>query len=118
MRSHELGVQGENLAASFLISKGYTILERNWRFAKAEIDIIAFKGNTIAAVEVKSRSTEAFGDPQESIGRDKIRLLRKAMNAYVNLKALDLEVRFDFIGIIIRDGREKITHLKDACYIF
>jgi putative endonuclease len=118
MRSHALGIQGEDLAVTYLLSQGYKILERNWRFAKAEVDIIAAKEDVLAAVEVKTRSTDAFGAPQEFIGRKKIRLLRKAMNAYVNLKGLDLEVRFDFIGIVIENGNESITHLKDACFIF
>ena len=118
MRSHALGIQGEDLAVTYLLSQGYKILERNWRFAKAEVDIIAAKEDVLAAVEVKTRSTDAFGAPQEFIGRKKIRLLRKAMNAYVNLKGLDLEVRFDFIGIVIENGNESITHLKDASFIF
>jgi putative endonuclease len=118
MKSHDLGVAGENLATRHLLSHGYRILERNWRHAKAEVDIIASKGAMLVAVEVKSRSSEAFGDPQGFISRDKIRLLQKAMNAYVNLHGLDLEVRFDAIGIVISDGKTRITHLKDAWYIF
>ena len=118
MESHDLGEYGEELAARYLLSKGYSILERNWRHAKAEVDIIALRGDILAVVEVKSRSSEAFGDPLESVSREKIRLLRKAINAYVNLKGIDLEIRFDLIGIVLEDDRQRIRHVEDACYLF
>ena len=100
------------------MSNGYTVLERNWRFQKAEIDILARKDDTLAVIEVKTRSTKAFGEPEVFIGRNKIRLLRKAANAYVNMNCLDLEVRFDYIGIVMERNRHKLTHHKDACFIF
>ena len=118
MRSHDLGIRGENLAYRYLLRQGYTILERNWRFQKAEIDILAVKGGTLVVVEVKTRSTRAFGDPVGFVHRNKIQLLRKAANAYVNMNRLNLEVRFDYIGIVIERNQEKLTHLKDACFIF
>ena len=118
MRSHDLGARGEDLASRHLLSKGYTILERNWRFQKAEIDILATNDDTLAVVEVKTRSSIAFGDPEEFIGRKKIQLLKKAANAYVNMNRLNLEVRFDYIGVVIQRNRHRISHLKDACFIF
>jgi putative endonuclease len=118
MRSHDLGVRGEDLASQYLLSRGYTILERNWRFQKAEIDILAAKDGTLAVVEVKTRSSKAFGDPEEFIGRHKIQHLKKAANAYVNMNRLNLDVRFDYIGIVMERSRHKISHLKDACFIF
>jgi putative endonuclease len=118
MKSHDLGVEGEERAARYLLAEGYTILERNWRCGKAEVDIIAAKGEVLAAVEVKSRSSNAFGDPQVFVSRKKMRLLQKAMNAYVNLKGSDREVRFDIIGIVRERGRTRITHLEDAWFIF
>ena len=118
MKSHDLGERGEELAVRHLVSKGYSILERNWRHEKAEVDIIARQGDTLAVVEVKSRSSEAFGDPLDSVGREKIRLLRRAMNAYVNLKGIDLEIRFDLIGVVLEDDRQSIRHVEDAFYLF
>lgn len=118
MRSHDLGVHGEDLASTYLLSKGYAILERNWRFQRAEIDILAAKGGTLAVIEVKTRSSKAFGDPEEFIRRNKIQLLRKAANAYVNMNRLNLDVRFDYIGIVIERNKEQLTHVKDACFIF
>lgn len=118
MESHDLGMRGEELAVRYLISKGYAILERNWRHAKAELDIIAVDGETLAVVEVKCRSSAAFGDPLESVGREKIRLLRRAINAYVNLKGIDLDIRFDLIGVVLEDDQERINHVEDACFLF
>ena len=118
MQSHQLGIHGEDQACRYLESRGYSIVERNWRYQKAEIDIIAVKENTLAIIEVKTRSTESFGDPVDFISREKIELLRKAANAYVNSKRINLEVRFDFIGIFSKSNQEKLTHVKDACFIF
>ena len=52
------------------------------------------------------------------MGREKIRLLRKAINAYVNLKGIDLEIRFDLIGVVLEDDRQSIRHVEDAFYLF
>ena len=60
---NELGKIGEELAVDFLTEKGYEILETNWTFQKAEVDIIAQKGNVLAIVEVKTRSSSDFGSP-------------------------------------------------------
>lgn len=118
MQSHELGIRGEDMAYNYLLSHGYTILERNWRYQKAEIDILALKEGTLVVTEVKTRSTDTFGDPEEFIKRKKIQLLRKAANAYVNMNQLNVEVRFDYIGIVIAKNQEKLSHVKDACFIF
>jgi putative endonuclease len=118
MQSHQLGIQGEDQACRYLETRGYSIVERNWRYQRAEIDIIAVKGSTLAIVEVKTRSTQSFGDPIGFIGREKIELLRKAANAYVNSKRINLEVRFDFIGIVSSGNQKRLTHVKDACFIF
>lgn len=111
---NELGNKGEQLAVEYLIKKGYKILEKNWRYLKAEVDIIAQKENTIVAVEVKTRSTDYFGNPQDFITKKKINLLVMAMNEYVISNDLDVEIRFDVIAIIQHQKAQKIEHLKDA----
>ena len=110
---NELGKKGEKLAVNFLIDKGYTILEKNYRYLKAEVDIIAQKENTLAVVEVKTRSTDYFGDPQDFVNPKKIKLLLSAIDYYVIEKDLDVEVRFDIIAII-HQKTIKIEHLEDA----
>ena len=115
---NELGKQGEELAVDFLQINGYEILETNWTFQKAEIDIIAKKENTLAIVEVKTRSSLDFGLPQDFVKPKKIQLLVKAVNEYVLSNDLDVEVRFDIIAIH-KEGQEfKIEHLEDAFYHF
>ncbi|MBV1887664.1 MAG: YraN family protein [Urechidicola sp.] len=111
---NELGKQGEQLAVDFLITKGYTIRDKNWRYLKAEVDIIAQKGNTIIAVEVKTRTSDYFGDPQDFITKKKIKLLVLAMNEYVISKELDVEVRFDIVAILQNKKVTNIEHFEDA----
>jgi putative endonuclease len=111
---NELGKLGEELAVDFLLKKGYKIRAKNWRYLKAEVDIIAQKENTIIAVEVKTRSTDYFGDPQDFITKKKIKLLVMAMNEYVVSRDLDVEVRFDIIAILRNQQGTKIEHLEDA----
>jgi len=115
MATHnELGEKGEKLAAEFLIKNGYQILERNWRFKKAEVDIIAKKNEILAIVEVKTRSSNYFGNPQDFVNQKKIKLLVEAINEYVISKDLDLEVRFDIIAILKNNNNFEIEHLEDA----
>lgn len=115
---NELGKLGEELAVEFLRKNGYEILETNWTFQKAEIDIIAQKENTLAVVEVKTRSSLEFGLPQDFVKPKKIQLLVKAINEYVVSKDLDIEVRFDIIAVHKEDKSYAIEHLKDAFYHF
>jgi len=115
---NELGKLGEELAVEFLQKNGYAILETNWTFQKAEIDIIAKKENTLAIVEVKTRSSLEFGLPQDFVKPKKIQLLVKAVNAYVNEKELDIEVRFDIIAIHKEGKSFVVDHLTDAFYHF
>lgn len=110
---NELGKKGEELAMDFLIDKGYKILEKNYRYLKAEVDIIAQKEDVLAVVEVKTRSTDYFGNPQDFVNPKKIKLLLSAIDYYVIEKDLDVEVRFDIIAII-HQKEIKIEHLKDA----
>ena len=111
---NELGKKGEKLAIDFLIKNEYKILEKNYRYLKAEVDIIARKGGVLAVVEVKTRSTDYFGDPQDFVTPKKIKLLLSAVDYYVVQRDLDVEVRFDIIAIIHQKNETKIDHLKDA----
>jgi putative endonuclease len=115
---NELGKLGEAMAVELLTKNGYGILETNWVFQKAEIDIIAQKGGTLAIVEVKTRSSTDFGLPQDFVNPRKIQLLVKAVNEYVIANNLDVEVRFDIIAISRKDNRFKMEHLEDAFFHF
>ena len=119
MAAHnELGKLGEDLAVEYLQKNGYEILETNWTFQKAEIDIIAKKEEILAIIEVKTRSSLEFGLPQDFVKPKKIQLLVKAVDGYVNAKNLDIDVRFDIIAIHKENNSFVIEHLIDAFYHF
>lgn len=115
---NDLGELGEDLAVDFLQKNGYEILDRNWRYQKAEIDIIAQKGTILAVVEVKTRSSLAFGLPQDFVKPKKIQLLVKAVNEYVVSKDLDVKVRFDIVAIHYTKQITDIEHIEEAFYYF
>lgn len=111
---NELGKKGEQLAVDYLLKHKYEIVVRNYRFLKAEVDIIARKEDTLAVVEVKTRSTAEFGNPQDFISPKKIQLLTTAVDNFVIENDLDVEVRFDIIAIVKQKNVFQIEHLKDA----
>ena len=117
-KHNELGKKGEQLAIDYLIAKGYTIVERNYRFQKAEVDIIAQLKDTLAIVEVKTRSTTDFGNPQDFVKPKQIQRLVKAIDEYVTANKLNVEVRFDIIAIVKKGSGFNIEHLEDAFYHF
>jgi len=111
---NDKGAVGEELAAAHLTGKGYVILEKNWRFGKEEIDIIAQQKDMLVIVEVKTRGGSFFGEPEEFVDRQKQRHLIKAANGYIEKNNLDLEVRFDIIGVILSGKNHRINHIEDA----
>ncbi|WP_243473230.1 YraN family protein [Winogradskyella sp. MH6] len=115
---NELGKKGEQLAVEFLIENSYDIVERNYRFDKAEVDIIAQKGDVLAIVEVKTRSSLDFGNPQDFVKPKQIKNLVKAVDEYVTENDLDVEVRFDIIAIVKENKTYNIEHLENAFYHF
>ena len=107
------------MAVAYLAKNGYDILEQNYYFDKAEIDIIAQKNKeTIVVVEVKTRNSNFFGNPQDFVSPSKIKLLVKSANEYVISNNLDVEVRFDIIAVIKNKREEKIVHFENAFYHF
>jgi len=113
---NELGKSGEDLAANFLSAKGYKILERNWRIGHNEIDIIAQDANTLVIVEVKTLKSKFIRDPEASVGKPKQKSLINAANAYIKIKNISLETRFDIVSIVITSSQPIINHIPDAFY--
>ena len=111
---NDLGKKGEGLAIDYLQDNDYVIIEKNYRFKKAEVDIIAQKENVLVAVEVKTRSSTYFGNPQDFVNPKKIKLLVMAIDNYVIEKDLDLEVRFDIIAVLKNKDNYKIHHIENA----
>jgi putative endonuclease len=110
------GSLGEQKAIAFLREKNYTILAVNWRFRHLEIDIVAKDGENLVFIEVKTRSSTAFGEPESFVSLKKQKLLIKAANAYITEHNLMLEARFDVISIHIFNNNCIVKHLCDAFY--
>ena len=113
---NDLGKNGEEIASGFLEKKGYRILEKNWRQWRNEIDIIAMDGRYLVIIEVKTRQSNYFGEPEMAVTRDKQKALIRAANAYVRYKNINCEVRFDILSILISNTSEQIHHIEDAFY--
>lgn len=115
--SRQIGDEGEDLAAAYLESKGYTILERNYHFQHAEVDLVAYDNESyIVFVEVKKRATNIFGEPEEHINKTKMKNIYKAAEAWIYERKMDgAPVRFDVISIV-QSGNESpaITHYEHA----
>jgi putative endonuclease len=117
-KHNEFGKEGEQIAADFLQKKGYTISYRNYRYLKAEIDIIAKKDEIVAIVEVRSRRSDYIENIAETVTKKKINLLVMAADYYILSADLDVEVRFDIITILKNKNRFEIEHLENAFYHF
>lgn len=115
---NELGKMGEKIAEDYLLSKGYEIVRKNYFYQKAEIDIIAKHNNMMICVEVKTRNSDFFGDPQDFVTPSKIKLLVKAMDAFIIENNIDLESRFDIIAVLKNKTKEELTHYENAFYHF
>lgn len=110
------GQEGEELAARYLEEQGYKILERNYRCALGEIDIIACDNEDLVFIEVKTRTSRAFGYPQESITRSKqFRLKKIALKYLAEKRPLYRNYRFDVVSILMRNGKiDSIDVIRNA----
>lgn len=112
-RHNEIGKLGEQAAVDMLVSKGYAIVDRNWRMGHLEIDIVAQRGRRVAIVEVKTRSDEA-ADPFDAVDRRKQLAMVRAGEAYVQAYGLPHELQFDIIAVTGTPENLKVEHLEDA----
>lgn len=112
--NQEKGAKGEQLAAEYLTAAGYTILEKNWRIGHLEVDIIASNNTMLVIVEVKTRKSNALGEPEEFVTIQKQQNLIRAANYYVQKFNITKEVRFDIVSIILKNGEQKINHIPNA----
>ena len=119
MAKHNLlGTKGEDLAVEYLKDKGHYIIERNWRFSGYEIDIISEDQEFIVFVEVKTRSTLHWGNPEEAIGKHRMRRMINGASNYLKLNNIDKPARFDIMAIVVSDEEKEIVHFEDAFLAF
>lgn len=112
--SLEFGKMGEQMAARFLMDKGYIILEYNYRRGHLEIDLIAQDGDELVIVEVKSRAYDNFLQPEEAVDHKKRLNLIRLANEYVKTHGRKENVRFDIVSIFSNANGTEIKHLKNA----
>lgn len=111
----ELGKIGEEIAIRFLKKKGYRILERNYVCKMGEMDVIAREKDTLAFIEVKTRTSTTFGPPQLAVNQTKQMQLSKVALYFLKEKRLeDVKARFDVVAILLRPKGEEIELIKDA----
>ena len=112
---NDLGRYGEQLAKSWLEKLEYEILEENWCFKKSEVDLIAYKDGKIIFVEVKTRSGQGFGEPEDFVTAAKQNQLELAANEYIYLMDFKGEIRFDIVSVLFnRDLEYTLNHIEDA----
>ena len=114
--NQKTGIEGESKAVGHLRSLGYEILETNWRFGQEEIDIIARDKAFLVIAEVKTRSTNYFGEPETFVNKQKQRHLIKAAGAYIEKNNLNLEVRFDIVSVLKNGDSYKVHLIQNAFY--
>lgn len=115
-KHNKLGKQGEDLASDFLSDNGYTIIERNWIGERHEIDIVASCEDFLLFVEVKTRSSERWGNPETAVSEAKIKRMVAAADHYLKTKETNLQIRFDVISIIFNKKQTEIIHIEDAFF--
>ena len=118
MAAHnELGKWGEEMAARYLLDNGYAILERDWRYQRRDLDIIASKDGILIIVEVKTRHNTAYTLPEEAVGYDKAKSIAISSNAYVKTHRINMPLRFDIIAVTgSPDSDYTSKHIHDAFY--
>lgn len=116
---NDFGTLAENLAADFLVQKNYKILVRNFRYQRAEVDIIAEFEDIIVVAEVKARSFNSLIEPQEAVTKKKIKAILLCSDFFMTENAIDKEVRFDIITVVQDElGKLQLNHIEDAFQSF
>jgi len=110
------GDWGEKIASAYLQEKGYTILKKQWRYYRYEIDLIASRQNTIVFVEVKTRFSREYGEPWAAVNLRKQQKICRSADHYLRTYQIDAEPRFDIISIVHAEGQTEILHLEQAFY--
>ena len=119
MATHnDTGKWGEDLAVAYLEKKGYTIVERDWKSGRKDIDIIALDDDVVVFVEVKTRHNRLYGEPEDAIDYRKLQNLQQAISHYVKFRHIRQDIRFDIISIVGTIGSEPdIQHIQDVALL-
>jgi putative endonuclease len=108
------GKKGEDLAAEYIRKLGFNILERNWRYRRSEIDLIACEENVLHFIEVKTRTSLMFGYPEEGVSKKKIKALLRGGSAYLAGNPCWKQIQYDIVSILLIDGvPPELLYIKD-----
>lgn len=116
MNHIELGQKGEEIAVNYLISKGWKVRSRNFRWKRGEVDIICENHKCLKIVEVKTRFSNYFGEPYLAVNRSKQKQIIAIANHYIQYNMLDMDVEFDVVSIILNQSKMKLEHIENAFY--
>jgi len=114
---NDLGVKGEEMAASWLINKGYKIIQRNWRCGQLEIDIIATKDDCLHIVEVKARNHSTIGHPEDGVGKIKFKSLQRAADLYLRKNPHYNWLQYDILAITLFKNKEPEFFLIEDVFL-
>ena len=119
MAAHnDTGKWGEDLAVAYLEKKGYTIVERNWKSGRRDIDIIALDDDVVVFVEVKTRRNRLYGEPEDAVDYHKLQNLQQAISHYVKFRNIRQDIRFDIISVVGTLGSEPdIQHIQNVALL-
>lgn len=110
------GEEGEQLAAAYLVGKGYVVRERNFRYRRSEIDLIVQQDNWLVFVEVKTRTSDAFGFPEDFVDSKKQQMIFDGADYYLYISDWEGNVRYDIVAVTLQEGEPIINHIEDAFY--
>lgn len=117
MANHNItGKAGEDKAVEYLLERGHVLLARNYRYRRDEVDIITRDGNCIVFTEVKTRSSNTFGLPEEFVDKAKRKAMKRVAEQYLSTFQKDTDVRFDVVSVLYVSGGTQIHHIKDAFF--
>lgn len=111
------GIEGELLGAVYLLKEGYIIEEKNWRFGRSEVDVIAIKNNTLHFIEIKTRRSKSFGLPEDQVGRKKMENLILAAEEYLFIHPEWKRIQFDILSISIMQKKQVEYFLIEDVYL-
>lgn len=117
MNNKVTGNKGEDMAEDYLKARGYIILNRNWRFKHWEVDIIASKGKFLHFIEVKTRSSSAYGKPEDSISKSKMDNLLNAAEEYQYLNPQWKFIQFDVLAITLVYNQPAEFYMIEDVYL-
>lgn len=118
MAAHlEIGKEGEKLAETYLAEHGYTMLHRNWRFGRYEIDLIATKNAKLRFIEVKFRSSNQFGNPEAAVTTKKIKSLLQAIDQFLFLNPQYTDFRLDILSLTQHPDKSVEYYLIEDVYL-